>query len=661
MPKRYLAVICVLFIAGFNCLAPAEYPVVRPERKIPAPDSGRYTIDPEQEKQIVWGLGFEIQSDSIASGNMGLPEATTSIPHDLTAPERKRLADEMLKGFRYCRLAGGLYWRGTDPEGKYLQSRWPEQLHELKELLDWADVEGLSFEYWSPPPFWKANRKYTGRDGSENILRCFGKDFANDPDYHGDTEAFLKDFAEACVRDLKTLENAGFKISMWGLCNEPHVDQFYSSCRFTESQYVQIFKAVAPAVREHNPKIKIIADTGHTWLKFIAPVMKESEYAQYVDALVVHAIGEDSKVVTEIVKNTRKNIEQKLPLFQNEYEYLHGPTSPDRCLNTVQCIMNWYQLAQSPTWFWIHILKPFQNAEASGYSLGFWKPIDPDYAKTHNADKSFGIKAICPRNSDKYRISEIPEELVGLFYVTVERRDGNKPAAEYTFRIDKKVKVYLAVHDRGNPAIPGDWNKTNLKIKWEGRYTDSVYVKTFEKGIVRIPGHNGQDDKGVYGVPNVAFVEDISGETEELQLSDLPEDLHGQTGTVKVEENSFKDLKPGHWTWNPYNWHALVGFLQYMPWDSRVVDAKEDYFDPDMRILAYKRPDGKLVIVLSNRSFKAYTFKIQAGLRNAVFKGYRYTPDQPGRDFMGIEVGELFGPDLAVTVPDLAWEFWVQQ
>lgn len=37
---------------------------------------------------------------------------TTSAPHDLTPSERVRLATEMLTGFRWCRLALGLYLRG---------------------------------------------------------------------------------------------------------------------------------------------------------------------------------------------------------------------------------------------------------------------------------------------------------------------------------------------------------------------------------------------------------------------------------------------------------------------------------------------------------------------------------------------------------------------
>ena len=58
-------------------LAHAEYPVQRPARKTPAPAESSITVHPDRPKQTILGFGFEIQSDSIGSGNVGLPEATT--------------------------------------------------------------------------------------------------------------------------------------------------------------------------------------------------------------------------------------------------------------------------------------------------------------------------------------------------------------------------------------------------------------------------------------------------------------------------------------------------------------------------------------------------------------------------------------------------------
>src|SRR5690606_7453520 len=113
-----------------------------------------------------------------------------------------------------------------------LRGRWPTQLAELKELIEVSGMEGFSFEYWSPLPYWKANQKLTGRDGSDNVLRCFGKDFKNDPVYHGDTARFLNDFAEAIVNDIRYLQQNGLPIALFGLQNEPNSDTHYSSCTY---------------------------------------------------------------------------------------------------------------------------------------------------------------------------------------------------------------------------------------------------------------------------------------------------------------------------------------------------------------------------------------------------------------------------------------------
>ena len=98
-----------------------------------------------------------------------------------------------------------------------------------------------------------------------------------------------------------------------------------------------------------------------------------------------------------------------------------------------------------------------------------------------------------------------------------------------------------------------------------------------------------------------------------------------------------------------------------MPWDSIVVRVDEAQPDDDMRILAYRRPDEKLVFVVSNRCHQDYTFKIVTGVDDGVFAGYRYHPDDAGTDFGGVAIGRLKGRSLEISVPDLCWEFWVQQ
>ena len=478
------------------------YPLDRPQREIPPAPSSRFVVHPDQRKQTIRGIGFEIMADSIGSGNQGLPEETIGVPHDLVPVERTRLCHEMLKGFRYCRLAGGLFWRGLDAEKKHLRPRWPEQLDELREMIRIANIEGVSFEYWSPPPFWKANHAYTGQFKENNRLRCFGKDFANDPVYHGDVPQFLQDFTDACLEDLRTLQSAGIPVRMWNLQAEPFSGSTYSTCPYTPDDYATTFQVVAPAIQSLDPQIEIIADTSMSWdFPYIRPVLLDPKMATLVDALVIHLIGVDSKMIRPPLEPAAK------PRYNNEYEYLHGPATPARCLNTVQNIMDWFQLGDAPTWFWLHALKPYTNTEASGYSLGYWRP------------------------------------------------SGDEDASRYP------------------------------------------------------PG-----------------------------------------------------LEPGHWIWNKYNWHAVGSFIRHMPWNCGSVAITEvDGLDDDLRICAFTRPNGKLSVVLSNRSFQPHMFSIDTGLDEPVFRGVRYTPESAGSQCQGVPVGEQTGRMVAALLPDMSWEFWEEQ
>lgn len=361
------------------------YPEERPPRLSPPPAETRFMVR-NRKKQAILGLGFEIQSDSIASGNEGLPDEPIGAPHDLVESERARFYSEMLKGFRYCRLAGGLYLRGTDPKRMFLQPRWPQQFVELREMFQEARLEGASFEYWSPLPYWKANRRYAGNSphplsrDPENVLRCYGPTFSSDPDYNGDTGEFLTDFAKALMQDLITLQNAGIPISYWGMQNEPFANTRYSSCTYTSESYAQTFETVAPHIRKFDSRIKIIADTALNWdFRYIRPVLQNPSEAGLVDALVIHLIGVNSSSIRPKADPSGK------PRFGNEFEYIQGSATAARCLNTVQVIMNWFQLADAPTWFWLHALKPYQNSEASGYSLGFWRPLSEADPKTDSA------------------------------------------------------------------------------------------------------------------------------------------------------------------------------------------------------------------------------------------------------------------------------------
>lgn len=336
-----------------------------------AQSEGYYKLNLNSPQQKIWGLGVEIQLDAIGSGNSGLPHKVTAIPHDLIPSERNRLYKDLLKGFRYCRLAMGLYFRGLDSSQKRIIERYPNQLNDLKELIKESGMEGISMEYWSCAPAWKTTNSYIG-----------GSLKSSEP-------SFLNSFGNALVDDVTYLQKNGIKISMWGLQNEPAIkdigglqingapSQSYSHCYYSVNQYYLAFKSVAPKIRAAVPNAKIMVDS---WDANSGPygkkIMQDALLLNYIDAWVYHRVGANSNQVIEESRSYLSNTFNK-PVYQNEFEYQH-PTNDSLCLNTAQNIMNWFTFTNSPTWFWLHALKPTYNAEASGYSLGFWRPSDDD-------------------------------------------------------------------------------------------------------------------------------------------------------------------------------------------------------------------------------------------------------------------------------------------
>ena len=609
-------------------------------------------IYPEKTKQVIWGLGFEIQSDSIGSGNQGLPQNRVAVPHDLAPGERQRLADEMLRGFRYCRLAGGLYWRGLDREEKFLRPRWPEQLAELREMLTSAGVEGLSFEYWSPAPFWKANRSYVGqgREDPFNTLRCFGPDFARDPVYRGDVDRFLADFAAAVVADIKTLRAAGLPTVMWGLQNEPWVSNaHYSACRYPDAaSYVRAYRAVAAAIRRYDARILLFADTEDRFPHRIATGMNDAETAALVDAYVVHTIGAPSEDVREVHAKIRTELPFR-PWFQNEYEYLTGGASPERCLNTVQHIMNSFQLGENPTWFWIHALKPFKNAEASGYSLGFWKSLEEPANKMADETRR--------RWRDGPALTTIPPRLLPLEMITPTRGDPAQPGMPYDFSVNQPVTVYLVVEELGDSAPGPGWERTDERIE-RAQGGDTIYRQRLPAGRIEIPPHGGQAGDR-HGAPHLVFVEPSSpGNFKAMIGVNVPIQIRSENLAL---ERAAAAIEPGHWIFNRYNWNAVGSFVKRLPWDSVAVEVEEVPYDPDARVFAFKRPNGKLTVVVSNRTSGERAFEVRIGSQPSTWKGFRYTPDEAGTGTLGVAVGEQRGPQLRPVLPVLSWEFWEEQ
>lgn len=465
---------------------------------------GDFVVDLNDPQQTIWGLGIEIQSDSIGSGNNGLPTDYNSVPHDLTQEARDRLYSEMLTGFRFMRMAGGLYYRGTDAEGKHLRERWDTQNEELAGLMEKSGIEGIDLEFWSPTPYFKASNSYIVSNNGKNTLKCFWEGW----EYYGDeakTTEFLEDFAYTIVADIAYLRSEGLNITQFGIQNEPkYAATSYSHCYYSPEMYYQTAKVLYPIIKAAYPDMHIHADSLDGQNGEIGKLLRsDPDLLQYIDAWTYHRIGYDSnsQIDNKDVYNSNKGRDD-IVVYNNEFEYLDNYTDDRRCINTAQSLMNWMTFENSPTWHWLHALKPIGNAEAGGYSLGFW----------------------------------------------------------------------------------------------------------------RKPGDTG-----------------------------------GAEAYAHIEE--------GDWDYNYQNWNSVRGFLKYMDWNSVRYTVNEDTVRYDQRIMAWKTPDGKLVIALTNRSEEeSFQFNINTGL-GATFNGYRYTPQ--GAD--EISLGSRDGRTISPTLPPLSIEFWVQE
>lgn len=327
---------------------------------------GSYRVRLDEPRQTIWGLGVELQPDTIGSGNLGLPDTVSGIPHDLVESERERFYD-MLEGFRYLRLPMGLYLRGTRNDGKNITERWDGQLDEIAETIEESGIEGASVEYWSPPPYWKDNDQYRG--GS---LESFD-------------EAFLEEFGDALVEDVDHLVENDVPVSMWGLQNEPPVDHGkYSTCAYTDEQYYEAFRVVAPKIAEAFPDVHISANSmAGQFGRGSARIRADEDALACVDGWTWHKIGTDSN--DQIDNNfTRKSMGR--PVYNNEFEYFVGQHEGRRFLNTAQSVLNWMTFQNAPTWFWLHALKPTTNEESEGFGLGLWEP-------PHAEDTSYDIES----------------------------------------------------------------------------------------------------------------------------------------------------------------------------------------------------------------------------------------------------------------------------
>jgi hypothetical protein len=307
---------------------------------VAADHGGTYMIRADQPQQVIKGLGFEIQSDSIGSGHAGMPNEIVAVPHDLTPAEKVRFYQEMLHGFRYARLAMGLYLRGDDAEKKHIIERYPGQMDDLRSMQQISGIEGFDVEYWSPAPYWKQGMTYYG-----------GSIRATDP-------AFLNAFSDAMIQDLKYLQGHGLRVVQWGLQNEPAIglakrkdqvheplnaQQSYASCHYTPEDYAAVLKVAAPKVRALLSNVQIHAPSWDGPAgPYAAEIRKDPELLKNIDGWTWHQIGHNSNDQIDLRDKYIRGADGK-PVYQNEFEYQPWDTKKiaSPFMNTGQALMNW--------------------------------------------------------------------------------------------------------------------------------------------------------------------------------------------------------------------------------------------------------------------------------------------------------------------------------
>lgn len=413
-----------------------------------------YVIEWDSYRQTILGLGFEIQSDSIGSGNVGLPENHASVPHDLVQTERERFYREMLRaggerGFRYCRLALGLFLRGLTEDRKNIVGRWPEQMDELRELVEGARVEGLSVEYWSPAPHWKSNRGFVG-----GTLRSAD-------------QGFLSDFSEAIVRDVAYLQEHGLPVSWWGLQNEPDLETVYSSCSYNDALYFKTFRTAASRLRARFPWIRIHANSfGGQHGIGGAALRADKRTLSLVDAWTWHHIGRDSSELLPGVNNFSDEAADRV-VYNNEFEYLQWDQRliPWYTVNTAQSIMNWMVFHGASIWMWLHALKPTYNSESAGYALGIWRPWDDDNY-THFPDLPKG----------HWTFNPVHWNALAGFLRHMPWNSIRVEVKEPTTNGDCRIMAWISPDGRRTFALTNrSGNPQEFHVQAEGRFTGSRY------------------------------------------------------------------------------------------------------------------------------------------------------------------------------------------
>ena len=115
------------------------------------------------------------------------------------------------------------------------------------------------------------------------------------------------------------------------------------------------------------------------------------------------------------------------------------------------------------------------------------------------------------RAADRFTLTQVPPALEGLPTLALPRLGTiHQPAAGYSFTLAQPARVYLLVMNRGPHDLSG-WTRTDDAAIWQtsdGKtYTDTIYYRDFDAGLVIVPPNLWHDDFDEYGISHLAVIQ----------------------------------------------------------------------------------------------------------------------------------------------------------
>ncbi|WP_049903552.1 golvesin C-terminal-like domain-containing protein [Halococcus agarilyticus] len=354
------------------------YVVADAIRFVPASETPNveFGVDWDDPRQHIEGMGCEIQFDCIGANNDMSSCTDERVPEALSDSEAQRWYSEMLSNFRHVRLAMGLYLRGTDSQERLLEGRYAGQIADIAETVQQSGTKVMP-TYWSPTPYFKSSDDYL-YEGLEST-----------------STTALADMADAMVTDMQMLDQNGIDASIWSLQNEPHVKGGgYSKCGYGNGEYADALHVVGQRIRSEFPSVRIHGpdhNTGSVPSDGLSDAVRSNpEALELIDMWSWHALTSSGNPDSFVGTSSLGDEALGRPVINTEFEYLGGNTN---FTHTAKMVMNHFVYMDSPTFFWLHALKPttVANDESGyGYSLGWFRPPSDSDSSDDGIDVDVG-------------------------------------------------------------------------------------------------------------------------------------------------------------------------------------------------------------------------------------------------------------------------------